>query len=96
MKNFFFITAFFVFLLFATTTYADQLVIMTNGMTCWRNAYGQVWGCSGGRATHDPGFNDTRTGERYQYINPHQAVGGTGQVINAPNRRKLNPENDDD
>jgi len=75
--------------LLAQTATADELITMTNGMTCWRNAHGLVYGCSGGVYTGGSGFNDARTGTRYEYINDHQAVNTkTGQVINVPRRQR--------
>ena len=73
----------------ASTACADDLVQMTNGITCWRNQNGQLWGCSGGTNTGDQGFNDARSGTRYNYINPDQAIDTrTGQPINMPYRNK--------
>lgn len=75
---------------------ADELITMSNGMTCWRNNAGVIYGCSGGSRTGDSGFNDTRTGTRYEYINPNQAIDTrTGQPINTPNRQH-NDDDDDD
>lgn len=53
---------------------ADEYVQMSNGMNCWRNDTGHLHGCTGGVDTGDRGFNDVRTGTRYNYINPHQAI----------------------
>lgn len=78
--------------LFASSVYADEFVQMSNGMVCWRNQNGQLWGCSGGVNTGDSGFNDTRTGTRYNYINSNQAIDTrTGIPINTPYR---NPSDD--
>jgi hypothetical protein len=74
--------------LLAQTANADELIVMTNGMTCWRNANGVVYGCSGGAPAGGSGFNDAQTGTRYEYINKDQAVDTrTGQVINVPHRQ---------
>lgn len=72
---------------------ADEQIIMDNGMTCWRNDVGHVYGCSGGADTGGSGVNDVRTGKRYEYINSEQALDTqTGQVINAPRANKRNEE----
>ena len=78
------------------TAYADELIQMSNGMTCWRNDVGHVYGCSGGVSTGDSGFNDVHTGKRYEYINDNQAIDTrTGQPINTPYRqRDTNNDND--
>lgn len=79
--------------LFAQTATADELIVMSNGMTCWRNAHGVVYGCSGGVSTGDSGFNDVRTGKRYEYINKDQAIDTrTGQPINVPRRQRRDKE----
>lgn len=79
-------------ILCASSAFADEFVQMTNGMTCWRNQNGQLWGCSGGANTGDHGFNDARSGTRYNYINSDQAIDTrTGQPINTPYRN----QNDD-
>jgi hypothetical protein len=71
----------------SSSVLADEFVTMTNGMTCWRNQNGELWGCSGGVNTGDSGFNDSRTGTRYENINPDQAIDTrTGQPINTPYR----------
>lgn len=76
--------------LFAQIASADELIQMTNGMTCWRNAYGVIYGCAGGTPIPGgSGFNEARTGWRYEYINPNQAIDTrTGQPINAPRRQR--------
>ena len=75
------------------TAYADELIQMSNGMTCWRNDDGHVYGCSGGVSTGDSGFNDVRTGKRYEYINENQAIDTqTGQPINTPRRERNNKD----
>ena len=58
----------------ASVSQADDLITMTNGMTCWRDATGHTYGCAGGVNTGDPGFNDTRTGQRYERIGPNQSL----------------------
>ena len=71
------------------TAYGDELIQMNNGMTCWRNDVGHVYGCSGGVSNGDNGVNDVRTGQRYEYINPNQAIDiRTGQPINTPQRNR--------
>lgn len=65
--------------------HADELIQMTNGMTCWRNNVGVIYGCSGGVDTGDRGFNDTRTGTRYESVGGDNAVDTrTGQTFNVP------------
>ena len=82
----------FIILMFCSASvYADDFVRMTNGMTCWRNKNGQLWGCSGGTDTGGNGFNDAQTGTRYNYTNPNQAIDTrTGQPINTPYRKRNN------
>ena len=76
-------------LILSQSANADELIQMSNGMTCWRNNVGHVYGCSGGVSTRDSGFNDVRTGKRYEYINPNQAIDTrTGQPINTPYRNR--------
>lgn len=66
---------------------ADELIQMSNGMTCWRNDAGHMYGCSGGSSTGDSGFNDVKTGKRYERINDDQAIDTqTGQPIYTPYR----------
>ena len=58
---------------------------MSNGMGCWRNDVGVTYGCAGGSDNGDSGFNDVKTGARYNYSSPDQssAVDSTsGQSIN--------------
>lgn len=69
----------------ASVSQADDLITMTNGMTCWRDATGHTYGCAGGVNTGDPGFNDTRTGQRYERIGPNQSLDTrTGQAFPVP------------
>ena len=69
-------------LLASFAVHADELLTMSNGMTCWRNDQGHVWGCSGGHNNGSGGFNDTRTGQRYENINQDQSIDTrTGQPI---------------
>ena len=76
-------------LLLSSTAYADEFIQMSNGMTCWRDNSGYIYGCSGGTNTGDSGFNDVHTGTRYNYINKNQAIDTrTGQPINTPNRER--------
>ena len=75
--------------LLSSIAYADEFIQMSNGMTCWRDNSGYIYGCSGGTNTGDSGFNDVRTGTRYNYINKNQAIDTrTGQPINTPNRER--------
>jgi len=72
-------------ILVSQLSYGDELIVMSNGMTCWRTRDGFVYGCSGGAPTGDTGFNDTRTGRRYERINEGQAVDTwTGRTIETP------------
>lgn len=74
--------------LFAQIASADELIVMTNGMTCWRNGNGVIYGCSGGAPPGGSGSNDAQTGTRYEYINDCQMINTrTGQVINVPCRQ---------
>jgi len=83
-------------LILAQVASADEFIVMTNGMTCWRNSSGFVYGCSGGVSTGDSGFNDSRTGTRYEYINPNQAIDTRrGQPINVPRRQWRNDDSDE-
>jgi hypothetical protein len=67
---------------------ADELITMSNGMTCWRDATGHTYGCSGGVNTGDSGFNDTRTGQRYERIDPNQSLDTrTGQAFPVPGQQ---------
>ena len=86
-----------IFLLLSQAAYADEFIQMSNGMTCWKNDAGHIWGCSGGSSNKgDTGFNDVRTGKRYEYINEDQAIDTrTGQPINTPHRKHHNDDNDD-
>lgn len=51
-------------------TFADEFMTFSNGMTCWKNDVGHIYGCSGGVDTGDTGVFDNRTGKRYEFINP--------------------------
>jgi len=85
MKKYIFI----ILMCYSLSVYADEFVQMTNGMTCWRNQNGKLWGCSGGVETGGNGFNDSKTGDRYNYINPNQAIDTrTGQPISTPYRKR--------
>ena len=75
--------------LLSSIAYADEFIQMSNGMTCWRDNSGHIYGCSGGTNTGDSGFNDVRTGTRYNYINENQAIDTrTGLPLNTPNRER--------
>ncbi len=74
---------------------ADEFLQMNNGMTCWRNNVGVIYGCSGGVDTGDKGFNDTRTGTRYESVGGDNAVDTrTGQTFNVPKINRDDQEND--
>jgi len=74
-------------LVFPSIVSADEFIQMSNGMTCWRNNNGHTYGCSGGTSTGDSGFNDVRTGERYEYTGGNQSVNTrSGQFMNTPQR----------
>lgn len=76
-------------ILLSATAYADEFIQMSNGMTCWRNNSGYIYGCSSGTHTGDSGFNDVRTGNRYEYITENQAIDTrTGLPLNTPNRER--------
>ena len=69
----------------SSSAIADEYVQMSNGMGCWRNDVGVTYGCAGGSDNGDSGFNDVKTGARYNYSSPDQssAVDSTsGQSIN--------------
>jgi hypothetical protein len=71
--------------LFSSVAMADEFIQFDNGATGWRNSNGVVYGVSGGSHTGS-GFNDARTGERYENINPNESINTrTGQVIQNPN-----------
>ena len=83
----------------ASTTHADEFITLSNGMTCWRNPSGFTYGCSGGVNTGDSGFNDTRTGDRYERIGPNQAIDTrSGQPMEVPpgNRSRLHRNDQDE
>jgi hypothetical protein len=92
MKIIFFVAG--IFLAFGVS--ADELIQMTNGMACWRNDSGFIYGCSGGVDTGDRGFNDTRTGTRYEPIGGDNAVDArTGQTFNIPDIHRNDQQNDE-
>jgi hypothetical protein len=62
-------TLIFMLCLISGIASADEMVQMNNGMTCWRNDVGVMYGCSGGVNNGDTGFNDVKTGSRYESIN---------------------------
>jgi hypothetical protein len=69
----------------ASTAGADELMQMSNGMTCWRNNVGVVYGCNGGVKTDGTGFNDVKTGTRYESTGDGRAVNTrTGGTIGMP------------
>lgn len=75
---------------------ADEFIQMTNGMTCWRNDTGFIYGCSGGVDTGDRGFNDSRTGTRYESVGEDNAVDTrTGQTFNVPNSNRYDQQTDE-
>lgn len=81
----------------SSVTLADEPITMTNGMTCWRNHSGHTYGCSGGVNTGDSGFNDTRTGTRYERIGPNQAIDTrSGQPMDLPPLNRSRNRNDQD
>ncbi|MBL1263634.1 hypothetical protein [Candidatus Methylomicrobium oryzae] len=81
---------------FTLVANADESIGMTNGMHCWRNKAGVYYGCSGGVNTGESGFNDARTGKRYESIGGNNVIDTqTGQSFEVPsydtnNRRKVN------
>ena len=79
----------------ASAAHADEFITMSNGMTCWRNPSGFTYGCSGGVNTGDSGFNDTRTGDRYERIGPNQAIDTrSGQPMEVPPVNRSRHRND--
>jgi hypothetical protein len=82
-------------IMLSNIVYADEFIQMNNGMTCWRNNVGVIYGCSGGVDTGDSGFNDTRTGTRYESVGGDNAVDTrTGQTFNVPKINRDDQEND--
>jgi hypothetical protein len=74
-----------VLLLFSSLAIADEFIQFSNGATAFRNENGFVYGYNGGSHTGS-GFNDVRTGERYENINPSQSINThNGQVMQRPN-----------
>jgi hypothetical protein len=66
---------------------ADEVINYSNGATAFRDPSGHVYGYSGGANTGDTGFNDVRTGERYERSGSTQAVDTrTGQYVDVPNQ----------
>jgi len=67
------------------TAQADEFIQYDNGATAWRNDAGVVYGYSGGMVTGESGFNDVKTGQRYEYIGGNSAVNtGNSQPIYTP------------
>ena len=76
--------------------HADEFLQMNNGMTCWRNNAGFIYGCSGGVDTGNKGFNDSRTGTRYESVGGDNAVDTrTGQTFNVPKINRNDQENNE-
>jgi hypothetical protein len=70
-------------LVLSQSAIADEFIQYDNGSTAWRNDNGVVYGNSGGGQNNGSGYNDVKTGERYENINPNQSINTrTGQVIN--------------
>lgn len=76
------------FLLAFLATFAahgDEFIQYNNGATAWRNDQGHTYGYAGGTDNGSGGFNDVKTGERYENINNSQSVNTrTGQPIDRP------------
>lgn len=82
-------------IMMSPVVHADEFLQLNNGMTCWRNNAGFVYGCSGGVDIGDKGFNDTRTGTRYESVGEDNAVDTrTGQTFNVPKIKRDAQEND--
>ncbi len=78
-------TVILLFAFLATSAWADEFIQYSNGATAWRNNQGFIYGYSGGVRTGDSGFNDTRTGERYEYTGPNNAINTrNGQSLSTP------------
>jgi hypothetical protein len=88
----------FILMLACLSAVADEQVHMNNGMTCWRNDQGHLWGCSGGVDDRSGGFTDTESGTRYQYNAPRRAIDpNSGAPVYTPDvyghsRRRRNDE----
>ncbi|MEY3882352.1 MAG: hypothetical protein RIQ94_3148 [Pseudomonadota bacterium] len=64
---------------------ADEFITYTDGSTAFRNPSGYTYGHTGGVPTGDTGFNDTKTGERYESIGNGQHINTrTGQPLYTP------------
>ena len=82
-----------VIILATSTAVADEFIVMDNGMTCFRNKSGFTYGCNGGVDNGSGGFNDVKTGTRYNYINPNQALDTrSGMPMNTPYRNNNRPK----
>ncbi len=52
--------------------YADRLLQLPDGQTCWQNENGNVWGCSGGQTA--PARQPSRTELEYQRPAPTTCI----------------------
>ena len=69
----------------AFTASADQTIQMNNGMVCFQNPSGHIYGCHGGAPNRDAGFNDVRSGRRYESTGGRRAIDTrTGQTFDEP------------
>jgi len=67
---------------------------MDNGMVCFVNNPGHMYGCSGGSDNGGSGFNDVRSGTRYESIGGDRAVNTrSGQSFDTPKRYNNDDEN---
>ena len=70
---------------YTPTASADEFIVMDNGMTCFQTDSGEIYGCSGGIDNGSSGFNDTRTGRRYESTGDNRAIDTqTGQDFEYP------------
>ena len=79
MKTIIFLTG----TLIAFSVSADQTINMDNGMVCFQTPNGHIYGCHGG-VQRDNGFNDARTGRRYETTGKRAIDTRTGQSFDIP------------
>jgi len=66
----------------STGVSCDELIQFDNGATAFRTDTGYTYGYSGGNQKQDSGFNDTKTGDRYERMNRSQIIDTkTGEII---------------
>ena len=80
----------------AHTAHAAELVQFTDGSTAFRDNSGFTFGHNGGNPNSSSGYNDVKTGERYERINNDQTINtSTGQPMN-DHREKAAPRSSED